>query len=250
MGHLLASATRRFLLAISKILFVLLLDVKVTGKENIPKSDEPLILVANHFSWFDVPLLTALLPLKPVFIVATESRRMISVRIFMRLFNGIPIWRGQVDRGAFDQAKHVLQHGGVLGVFPEGGIDPDKSSHASRGSFVLDSRYNWISRVSGQLTHPRPGTAFLAVETDARLLPIGLLGTEKIADEVFNWRRLLFRRRRVAVEIKIGPAFGPLTIDPELRGRDRRTHINQLADTIMRQIAELFPPEKRGPYQV
>ncbi|MEM7128124.1 MAG: lysophospholipid acyltransferase family protein [Chloroflexota bacterium] len=250
MGNLLASIARRFLLAISKILFVVLLDVKISGEENIPQSDEPLILVANHFSWFDVPLLTALLPLKPVFMVATESRRMLSVRIFMRLFNGIPIWRGQVDRNAFVEAKHVLQHGGVLGVFPEGGIDPEKSSQASRGTVILDSRYTWVSRVSGQLTRPRPGTAFLAVDTDARLLPVGLLGTEKIADEVFNWRRLLMRRSRIAVEIKIGPAFGPLTIDPALRGQERRNHINHLADTIMRKIAELFPPEKRGPYRV
>ena len=162
-GQILASISRRFLLVLGKILFQLLLDVKITGEEHIPKTSEPLILVANHFSWFDVPLLTALLPLQPVFMVATESRRMLHVRAFMSLFNGIPIWRGQVDRSAFDHAKKVLQNGGVLGVFPEGGIDPNNSSKTKQGKVVMDNRYTFVSRLSGQLVRPRPGTAFLAV---------------------------------------------------------------------------------------
>lgn len=249
MGQILASLSRRFLLIIGKILFRIFLDVTITGQENVPSRGEPLILVANHFSWFDVPLLTALLPLNPVFMVATESRRLIHVRLFMSLFNGIPIWRGQVDRNAFDHAKRVLRRGGVLGVFPEGGIDPEKSFKAARGNVILDDRYTFVSRLSGQLTRPRPGTAFLAVQTDARILPVGILGTENIVDNVLNWRRLL-RFERTAVEIKIGPAFGPLKIDPTLTGRDKRDYINDLADMIMQRIAELFPPEKRGPYRV
>lgn len=248
-GQILASVTRRFLMGLGKILFWLLLDVKISGTENIPKTKEPLILVANHFSWFDVPLLTALLPLHPVFMVATESRRLWHVRIFMSLFNGIPIWRGQVDRNAFDHAKMVLQNGGVLGVFPEGGIDPENSFKTSRGDVILDDRYTFVSRLSGQLVKPKPGTAFLAVQTDARILPVGLIGTEKIVDNILNWRRLL-RLERTVVEMKIGPAFGPLEMDPSLTGRDRRIQINNLADMIMQRIAELFPPERRGPYGV
>ncbi len=249
LGQILASVTRRFLLALGKILFWLLLDVKISGTENIPKTKEPLILVANHFSWFDVPLLTALLPLHPVFMVATESRRLWHVRMFMNLFNGIPIWRGQVDRNAFDHAKVVLQNGGVLGVFPEGGIDPENSFKTTKGDVILDDRYTFVSRLSGQLVKPRPGTAFLAVQTDARILPVGLIGTEKIVDNVLNWRRLL-RLERTSVEMKIGAAFGPLEMDPSLTGRDKRVQINNLADMIMRRIAELFPPEQRGPYGI
>lgn len=248
-GQILASISRRFLLVLGKLLFRILLDVKITGQENIPDTDEPLILVANHFSWFDVPLLTALLPLEPVFMVATESRRLWHVRMFMSLFNGIPIWRGQVDRNAFDHAKIVLQNGGVLGVFPEGGIDPANSARTKQGNVVLDNRYTFVSRLSGQLVKPRPGTAFLAVQTDARILPVGLIGTEKILDNVLNWRNLL-RLERTAVEMRIGPAFGPLTMDPTLTGRARRNQINSLADMIMRRIADLFPPERRGPYSI
>lgn len=248
-GQILASVTRRFLLALGKLLFWLLLDVKITGTDNIPTNKEPLILVANHFSWFDVPLLTALLPLHPVFMVATESRRLWHVRMFMSLFNGIPIWRGQVDRNAFDHAKVVLQSGGVLGVFPEGGIDPENSFKTTRGNVVLDDRYTFVSRLSGKLVKPRPGTAFLAVQTDARILPVGLIGTEKIVDNVLDWRRLL-RLERTAVEMRIGPAFGPLEMDPTLTGRDKRVQINNIADMIMQRIAELFPPERRGPYGV
>ena len=37
-------------------------------------------------------------------------------------------------------------------------------------------------------------------------------------------------------------------MDPTLTGRDKRVQINNMADMIMQRIAELFPPEKRGPY--
>ena len=38
-----------------------------------------------------------------------------------RLYGNVPVFRGTMDREAVEQALSVLQQGGVLGAFPEGG---------------------------------------------------------------------------------------------------------------------------------
>lgn len=43
--------------------------------------------------------------------VASESQRFWFVRMFMRAFHGIPIWRGQVDRKALSAAIARLRQG-------------------------------------------------------------------------------------------------------------------------------------------
>jgi 1-acyl-sn-glycerol-3-phosphate acyltransferase len=244
----LATGSRQFLLWLGRLLSKLFLDVRIVGEENLPPRNEPLILISNHFSWFDAPLLTVLLPFRPVFLVATESQRKLGVRLFISAFNGIPIWRGQVDRKAFREARNVLQQGGVLGVFPEGGIDPEMAGKVARGEVVVENHYAHASRHSAQLTRPRPGIALLAVQSDARILPVGLLGTEKIVSSFLNWRRILFWQR-TEVTLAIGPAFGPLKLDPSLHGPAKRQHLDEMADIIMQHVAELFPPENRGPYR-
>ena len=98
-----------------------------------------------------------------------------------------------------------------------------------------------LSRKSAQLACPKSGTALLAVQSKAPILPVGLLGTEKTIDNMRRWRR-------TAVTLCIGPVFGPMEIDPILRGPSRRRQLDEMADLMMQQIAALFPVENRGPY--
>lgn len=241
MKKLLVAVSRRLLLLVGYTFSRFILDVTIVGQENLPKGDKPLILIANHFSWFDAPLLTVLLPFQPAFLVATESQSRWFVRLFMSAFNGIPIWRGQVDRNALRSALKVLRQGGVLGIFPEGGIDPQVAGSVQHGEVISDL-YEHASRHSAQLVKPRSGVALLAVESQANILPIGLIGTQKILDNLVRWRR-------TQVTLTIGPAFGPFTLDPTLQGRAKRQRLDKLADMIMQHVAALFPPENRGPYR-
>jgi 1-acyl-sn-glycerol-3-phosphate acyltransferase len=72
-------------------------------------------------------------------------------------------------------------------------------------------------------------------------LPIAILGAEQVLD---NIRR--FKRTKVAM--RIGPVFGPLTLDATQRGAVRRQQLDAYGDEMMRHIAALMPPENRGPY--
>lgn len=235
------SIMRALLIGIGRVITFIVLDVTVSGKENLPSAHQrPLIVIANHFSWFDAPILAIHLPFQPAFLVATESLRNWWVRGFITLFDGIPIWRGQVDRNALRQSLDGLQRGLILGVFPEGGMNPDNRERIARGEQIPEIRGH-ASRRSGALVRGRSGTALLAVQSQAYVLPVAIIGSEKILDNLSRWRR-------TRVHFAIGPVFGPLAIDETARGPARRALLDRLTDEMMIHIAALFPPERRGPY--
>jgi 1-acyl-sn-glycerol-3-phosphate acyltransferase len=238
-----ASPTMRHaILAVGRGVGNLFLSVTVTGKANLPQPDEPLIVISNHFGWFDGFILTLFLPFQPVFLVATESQRKWYVRFFMKLFDGIPVWRGQVDRDAFRSAQDALKQGRSIGVFPEGGIRPDLVERAARGEQITQQK-GPTAREDGALVRAKSGAALLATMSPNRILPIALRGSERIG---VNLRHL----RRTRVTINIGPVFGPLELTPGERGVQRRESLDKLTDEMMGHIARMFPPDKRGPYAV
>ncbi len=231
---------RRLILALGRAIGAILFAVRVEGRHNLASSVEPLIVISNHFGWFDAYILTLHLPFQPVFLVATESQRKWYVRFFMDLFDGIPIWRGQVDRDAFRAALEVLEKGRPLGVFPEGGINPDMAERIARGEQIRTAT-GPTARYDGTLARAKPGTALLATMSRKRVLPVALQGSERVG---INVRRM----RRTRVTLRIGEVFGPLEVEWGLSGHARRERLDALSDEMMRHIAALFPNEKRGPY--
>ncbi len=238
--HRSSPLVRRAILAFGRSIGWIFFSLRVEGSANLPKGREPLIVISNHFGWFDAFILTLYLPFQPVFLVATESQRKWYVRFFMNLFDGIPIWRGQVDREAFRSAIKVLDEGRPLGVCPEGGINPELADRAARGEQIV-TLTGPTSRVGGALVRAKPGTALLATMSHKRILPIALLGSDRIGS---NLRHL----RRTVVTMRIGPIFGPLTVEGGLSGPARRARIDEMSDDMMREIARLFPTDRRGPY--
>ena len=238
--HRASPAVRRAILKLGRGIGRVAFALTVEGRENLPPKGEPVLVISNHFGWFDAFILTLFLPFQPVFLVATESQRKWYVRFFMNLFDGIPIWRGQVDRDAFRDALKVLKAGRSIGIFPEGGINPELAERIARGELIVTDT-GPTARVDGILARAKPGTALLATMSGKRVLPIALLGSDSVGD---NLRRL----RRSRVTMRIGPVFGPLSLGNGNSGHERRELLNNLSDDMMRQIAAMFPMEKRGPY--
>ena len=237
---MLRSLRRVFLLLLGRILQKIFISLTITGWENLPEEGS-LIVISNHFSLFEAPLIGLTLPTIPTYMVATELQSHWLVRILFSTFDLIPVWRGQVDRGALRQAVQVLAGGGIVGIMPEGGIVPDLMTAISRGEQIHTLPLEQTARQSAQLIPARPGVAYLATRSLAQILPIAFLGTEKI---IGNMKRL----RRTKVQMIIGRPFGPLTLDADLRGPARRHCLDELGDVMMRHLAALMPPENRGPY--
>ncbi len=231
---------RFFLYLIGYPLFNIILKIQVTGRENLPPKGEPLIVICNHFSWFEAPLLVGYLPYKIIFLAAEEVTTHPAARLLAYAFAAIPLRRGQVDRRALRQTLAVLAQGGVVGIFPEGGIDPNLRPLTEAGQNIAGIR-GQTYRADAQLIPARPGAAYLATRSGARILPVAITGGEQVIPNLRQWRR-------TAVTLIIGPPFGPLSLDNTRRGPARRQKIDDLGHEMMRHIAALLPPEQRGFY--
>ena len=204
---------RRFIQWLAKAAFALLATLEIEGEENFPEKG-PLLMVGNHFSMVDIAAFARIAPYPVEFIGgAVFANAPAFLSIFPRLWGYLPVQRGTGSRFALKQAEKVLNNDGVLAIFPEGG------SHAR------------------MLRPARPGTAFIAARTKARIIPIGLIGM----DEVFE---SLAKFKRPRVSIRVGKPFGPFEVTA--RGRQRREQLEEIGDQIMQQIADLLPPEKHG----
>lgn len=181
--------------------------------------DGPLIVVSNHLSWLDIPLLGVAIPRKISFMAKKEYFHSPVHAFLVRRFGSFTVERGTVDRTAFDQAAKALQDGRALGIFPEG----------------TRSR-------TFQLQKGRLGAAFIALHSSAYILPVGISGTERIRQR-YQGKPRLFHRPKVTVNIGQPFRF------PPLNGKPSRADLTTSHETIMRRIAELLPDDYRGVYR-
>lgn len=210
---------RRFIRGLIKPILAVALgtlsDFKIEGAENLPKSG-PLLVAANRFSFVDPPTVIRALPWPLDFIGGFQMPNApASVTSLPKLWGYYPVFRGRSSRTALVAAQAVMAQKGVLGIFPEGG--------------------SWAT----VLRPPRPGVAFLAARTQARILPIGLDG----CTELFPRLR---KGKRGKIIVRIGKPFGPVEVGSHTRAD--RSKIDELGHDLMHRIAELLPPERRGFY--
>ena len=80
------------------------------------------IVACNHVSYWDPPLMGSTLMRHPVRTLAKEElfRPAWPMGAFFRLLDAIPIRRRGYDRAAFTEARHALEAGQNLLIFPEG----------------------------------------------------------------------------------------------------------------------------------
>jgi len=193
----------------------LLADFEVEGRENIPK-EGPLLVVGNHFSYIDPVAMACVIPWPLEFLGGFNNPGAPSTVTWIpEVWGYFPVFRGTVSREALRAGEAVLAQHGVLGVFPEAG--------------------SWAT----VLRPARPGAAFLAARSGARILPMGFDGLT----DVFECLR---EGRRSHVQVRVGKPFGPFSVTG--RGRERRRQLDEIGHEIMRRIADLIPPERRGHY--
>jgi 1-acyl-sn-glycerol-3-phosphate acyltransferase len=196
-----------------KVCVFLLIDIKVTGREKIPKNGS-LLVVSNHLSVADPILIGLYLGRKPHFMAKEEIFKNKLVSYLLHYLGAFPVYRGASSRDALRQAIVVLKNGKALGMFPEG-----KRS------------------VQIELQPALPGTALIATHYGPPIIPIGFTGTEMIRGFRWIWHR-------PKVNMRIGTAFSL----PEHKQRISRELLDENSDIIMEHIAELLPLKYQGKY--
>ena len=185
----------------------------ISGTEGVPKFG-PLIIVSNHLALNDPPLLVAAIPRPLYFIGKKELFSNRITRFAMRSFHVSSFDRSGAGIDAVRVLMQNLERDRAVAIFPEGSRSPD-----------------------GTMQRGMLGVIYLAIKSQAAILPVGLTGTEK-----FPLWRIAFPFRKI--NAKIGP---PFTL-PVIEGRPSKEVMSSLMDMVMGRIADQLPPEYRGFY--
>ena len=185
---------------------------RVSGREHIPLSG-PLLVAANHLSWYDPIILALVLPRRVWFFAKMEVFRWPIVGWLCQLTGQIPVHRGEGDRAALEKALAYLREGKALIVFPEGTVERQE-----------------------QMIAAHTGMAMLAVRSGATILPVGHTGTRRILRSL--------RSCFPTVTIHIGEPLVPVMSE----GISRKAALQMIIQDVMMRIAGMLPPECRGVY--
>lgn len=201
--------------ALASGLFRVFFRWQVTGLENVPKRG-PALVTVNHLSVMDIPTLGAALiqvgwePGVNLFTVSKQElfQKPVLPRI-MGLLGMFPVYRNQIDLNAMRTMLTILKRGALLGVAPEGTRSP-----------------------TGQLQLFQPGVAKLAIQKRVPILPVGLVGMEKVLP---IGARL---PRRVPIGLRFGALF---ELSAYYSQELTPTVLEQAAWDMREQVAQLLP---------
>jgi len=112
---------------------------RIRGEEYIPAQGAA-ILVCNHVSFVDAVLLMAASPRPIRFIMDHQIFKVPVLGWLFRLAKAIPIAPQKVDAATYDnafvQARHVLDEGDLLCIFPEGSLTRDGQLQPFKGGIM------------------------------------------------------------------------------------------------------------------
>jgi 1-acyl-sn-glycerol-3-phosphate acyltransferase len=200
--------------AVARALLWLLTRTEIRGLEHVPARG-PYIILTNHLSAIDPPLIMAVFP-SPITVFAGHTHRHeFIIGEVMNALGAIWVKRGEVDRHALRAALDALKAGGILGLAPEG----------------TRSR-------TGGLLKGKIGAAYLASRVDVPLIPAALTGTEV-------GLLVLLKLGRPRTTVTIGPPFRLPNANPQAS----RQELEEYTELMMRTLAGMLPEQYRGEYR-
>ena len=207
--------------AVLKPLLKALYRIRVEGLENVPK-EGPAILAANHLSFLDsffIPLVVK--RRKVTYLAKADYFKTWKTSWFFKSAGQISCERGGGDKSqqSLEIALEVLKDGKLLGIYPEGTRSPD-----------------------GYLYRGRTGVARLALAAGVPVIPVGLIGTEKVMPKEAKIPRLWGRTK---VKIRFG---APIDMSRHAGKEKDRFVLRSVTDEIVFEIMQLSGQQYKDEY--
>ncbi|WP_237223865.1 lysophospholipid acyltransferase family protein [Rothia nasisuis] len=196
---------------------------RVTGLENFP-AEGPVIVASNHLAFLDSVIISALMPRRVAFLAKSEyvnspGFKGRAMRALFQAIDIIPVNRTDKKESikALDVALKHLNAGQVFGIYPEGTRSRD-----------------------GHLYKGKIGVAWLAHMTGATVVPVGLIGTDRLQKPGSN---MVYPHR---FTVRVGEPMTFEKLGEKMSGKQRR----ETTDRIMNAIAQLSGQPRKNEYNV
>jgi 1-acyl-sn-glycerol-3-phosphate acyltransferase len=194
---------------------------RVIGRKNVPKTG-PVIIASNHLSFIDSIAIPLVAPRRVQFLAKSSYFEGTGFsgwlqRVFFTAVGAVPVVRGagSAAQEALEQSRQIIEADGAFAIYPEG-----------------------TRSLDGRLYKGRTGAAWLALTTGAKVVPVGLKGT----DEFLPVGAKIPRFKRVT--ITFGEPLDLSHLGHAQSGKARR----QATDEIMTAIQRLSGQELADAY--
>jgi len=178
---------------------------RIYGAKHVPTSG-PLVVVSNHASDFDPPILSNCVGRPVAFMAKQELFRVPVLKQAIELYGAYPVKRGSADRSALRSALNCLDNGWAVGVYLDGTRTRDARIHK-----------------------PKLGAAWIAAQAQAPLLPVTLWGSQGIV------KKGSLMPRSVPLTVRIGKLIAP----PSSSNRDELQAVTQQCAAAINALHDL-----------
>ncbi|HEX4789053.1 MAG TPA: lysophospholipid acyltransferase family protein [Actinospica sp.] len=199
---------------------------RIEGLEHLPERGR-VIIASNHLSFIDSILIPLITPRRVAFLAKSEYWTTPGIKgLFMKgFFTGIgavPVRRGQARaaQAALDTALEVVESDIAFGIYPEG-----------------------TRSLDGRLYRARVGVGWLALKSQAPIVPVGITGT----NEVLPVGAKVPRMKRITVRFGEPIVATELSFPGEAVAENARAR-RAVADAVVEAIGKMTGQEYAGVY--
>lgn len=189
-----------------RTVFILFSRTRIVNERNVP-SEGGLLLVCNHISHLDPPMVGSTCKRMVYFLAKRELFKGFIVGWFMRNSGQVPVHRGK-GKDAVEAAVNLLNKGKCICIFPEG----------------TRSR-------TGEMMRPHTGIVVIASQVNVPIVPMLVEGTFEMMPPKAKFPKLWSK-----VRITYGEPFYLTDEDKDLTSKEK---MRETADMIMSKIKAL-----------
>lgn len=200
-------------------------NIKIEGFENIQKTEDPKIFISNHLSNSDGLILSNILKEKydPYFVTGVKLSNDPITNLGVKLVKRIEVKPNTADKEAISSMVSTVREGNNLLMFPEG--------TRSRNSAMIEGK---------------KGILLIARLTKAKIVPIGLIGTEILLPVSESGNMGAESWEKADVEVRFGEG---IELPKREKEEDKHQYDNRCMKVLMGSIASLLPEKYKGVYK-